>query len=252
MYRYYGAGFLYIICTTSLNATEMPNLLLIGATSGIGRAVKESLDSSWQQWTVSRQPSAESSARHATWDALRDPFPEEFLPEILDGLVYCPGSIRLQPFPKLRDEDYREDFELNLLGAVRATRAALPALKAAGEASIVLFSTVAVSTGMPMHASVAAAKGAVEGFARSLAAELAPAVRVNVVAPSLTDTPLASGLLRSERQREAAGARHPLGRVGNPADIAAAVRFLLSRDSAWVTGQVIGVDGGLGTLRRFT
>jgi NAD(P)-dependent dehydrogenase (short-subunit alcohol dehydrogenase family) len=230
----------------------MPNLLLIGATSGIGHAVKESLDSSWQQWAVSRHPPEASSARHATWDASRDPFPEEFLPEKLDGLVYCPGSIRLQPFPKLRDEDFRADFELNLLGAVRATRAALPALKAAGEASIVLFSTVAVSTGMPMHASVAAAKGAVEGFARSLAAELAPTVRVNVVAPSLTDTPLASGLLRSERQREAAGARHPLGRVGKPSDIAAAARFLLSRESAWVTGQVISVDGGLGTLRRFT
>jgi NAD(P)-dependent dehydrogenase (short-subunit alcohol dehydrogenase family) len=169
----------------------------------------------------------------------------------LHGLVYCPGSIRLQPFAKLRDEDYREDLELNLLGAVRAIRAALPAMKASGEASIVLFSTVAVSTGMPMHASVAAAKGAVEGFARSLAAELAPAVRVNVIAPSLTDTPLASGLLRSERQRESAGARHPLGRVGEPSDIAAAVRYLLSRDSAWVTGQVISVDGGLGTLRRF-
>ena len=230
----------------------MPNLLLVGATSGIGHAVKESLDPSWKQWTVSRRTPEESSAAHATWDASRDPFPEEVLPETLDGLVYCPGSIRLQPFPKLRDDDYREDFELNLLGAVRAIRAALPALKSASEASIVLFSTVAVSTGMPMHASVAAAKGAVEGFARSLAAELAPTVRVNVIAPSLTDTPLASGLLRSERHREAAGARHPLGRVGSPADIAAAVRFLLSRDSAWVTGQVISVDGGLGTLRRFT
>ena len=230
----------------------MPNLLLVGSTKGVGHAVKESLDPSWQQWTASRHPSEEASARHVAWDAAQAPFPEGFLPETLHGLVYCPGSIRLQPFSKLRDEDYREDLDLNLLGAVRAIRAALPAMKAAGEASIVLFSTVAVSTGMPMHASVAAAKGAVEGFARSLAAELAPATRVNVIAPSLTDTPLASGLLRSERQREAAGARHPLGRVGEPSDIAAAVRYLLSRDSAWVTGQVISVDGGLGTLRRFT
>lgn len=137
------------------------------------------------------------------------------------------------------------------MGAVRAVRAALPALKAAQQASIVLFSTVAVGTGMPMHASIAAAKGAVEGLARSLAAELAPQIRVNVIAPSLTDTPLAAGLLRTDRQRESAAKRHPLERVGHVEDIASAARFLLSDQSSWVSGQVVNVDGGLGALRLF-
>jgi NAD(P)-dependent dehydrogenase (short-subunit alcohol dehydrogenase family) len=127
----------------------------------------------------------------------------------------------------------------------------LPSLKAADRASVVLFSTVAVGTGMPMHASIAAAKGAVEGLTRSLAAELAPGIRVNAIAPSLTDTPLAAGLLRSERQRAAAAERHPLGRIGQPSDLAATARFLLSEEAGWVTGQVLNVDGGMGALRRF-
>ena len=189
--------------------------------------------------------------RHLTWDATAGDFPVDQLPETLEGLVYCPGSIRLQPFSRLRDEDFRADFELNLLGAVRVLRAALPCLKAAGRASVVLFSTVAVGTGMPMHASIAAAKGAVEGLTRSLAAELAPGIRVNAIAPSLTDTPLAAGLLRSERQRAAAAERHPLGRIGQPSDLAAAALFLLSEEAGWVTGQVLHVDGGMGGLRRF-
>jgi NAD(P)-dependent dehydrogenase (short-subunit alcohol dehydrogenase family) len=189
--------------------------------------------------------------RHLIWDATAGDFPMDRLPETLQGLVYCPGSIRLQPFSRLRDEDFRADFELNLLGAVRVLRAALPCLKAADRASVVLFSTVAVTTGMPMHASIAAAKGAVEGLTRSLAAELAPGIRVNAIAPSLTETPLAAGLLRTERQRAAAAERHPLGRIGQPSDLAAAARFLLSDEAGWVTGQVLHVDGGMGGLRRF-
>jgi NAD(P)-dependent dehydrogenase (short-subunit alcohol dehydrogenase family) len=185
------------------------------------------------------------------WDATAGDFPKDQLPDALEGLVYCPGSIRLQPFHRLRDEDFSADFELNLLGAVRVLRAALPCLKAVERGSVVLFSTVAVATGMPMHASIAAAKGAVEGLTRSLAAELAPAIRVNAIAPSLTDTPLAAGLLRTERQRAAAAERHPLGRIGQPSDLAAAARFLLSDEAGWVTGQVLHVDGGMGRLRRF-
>jgi NAD(P)-dependent dehydrogenase (short-subunit alcohol dehydrogenase family) len=193
----------------------------------------------------------ERAERHLTWDATAGDFPVDQLPETLEGLVYCPGSIRLQPFSRLRDEDFRVDFEVNLLGAVRVLRAVLPSLKAADRASVVLFSTVAVGTGMPMHASIAAAKGAVEGLTRSLAAELAPGIRVNAIAPSLTDTPLAAGLLRSERQRAAAAERHPLGRIGQPSDLAATARFLLSEEAGWVTGQVLNVDGGMGALRRF-
>ena len=165
--------------------------------------------------------------------------------------MYCPGTIRLQPFDKINDQAYEDDFRVNLVGAVRAIGAALPALKAAEQASVVLFSTVAVTTGMPMHACVGAAKGAVEGLARSLAAEFAPHIRVNAIAPSLTDTPLAGALLRTDRQRRAAADRHPLERIGDVADQAAAARFLLSREARWITGQVLHVDGGLGAVRRF-
>lgn len=227
----------------------MHNLLIIGSSSGIGQALVQSLSGSVELWTASRH--ADNKEHHIVWDASRQELPSDQLPHRLNGLVYCPGSIRLQPFHLLRDESFREDFELNLLGAVRAIRASLPALKEASRASVVLFSTVAVTTGMPMHASPAACKGAVEGLTRSLAAEFAPKIRVNAIAPSLTETPLAAGLMRTDRQRAAAAERHPLGRTGQPDDMAAAARFLLSNESDWVTGQVLHVDGGIGDIRRF-
>ena len=232
----------------------MRRVLIVGASSGIGKALAESLTGQAQLWTASRSPASEQDSRHLAWDAAdaAAPFPADGLPDALDGLVYCPGSIRLLPFERINDAAFREDLELNLMGAVRAIRAALPALKAASQASIVLFSTVAVGTGMPMHATVAAAKGAVEGLTRSLAAEFAPKIRVNAIAPSLSDTPLASKLLKTDRQREAAAARHPLERVGRAEDIAAAAHFLLGEGSSWVSGQIFHVDGGMGALRRFS
>jgi NAD(P)-dependent dehydrogenase (short-subunit alcohol dehydrogenase family) len=229
----------------------MSNILIAGAASAVGQALAAELEPPHRVWTSSRGHLAGRAERHLIWDATSGDFPQDQLPETLEGLVYCPGSIRLQPFHRLRDEDFSADFDISLLGAVRALRAALSALKAAGQASVVLFSTVAVATGMPMHASIAAAKGAVEGLTRSLAAELAPGIRVNAIAPSLTDTPLAAGLLRTEGQRAAAAERHPLRRIGRPRDIAAAARFLLSEEAHWVTGQVLHVDGGIGSLRRF-
>jgi 3-oxoacyl-[acyl-carrier protein] reductase len=172
-------------------------------------------------------------------------------PEVVDGMAYFPGSINLKPFARLSDEDFLEDFRVNCLGAAAAVRALLPAMKAAESASVVLFSTVAVAQGMAFHASVAAAKGAVEGMARSLAAELAPKIRVNVIAPSLTDTPLAGNLLNSEAKREAASRRHPLQRVGDAGDVADLVGFLLSDASRFMTGQVLRPDGGLSSVRTF-
>lgn len=229
----------------------MRKILIAGAASGTGLALAESLIGTHELWTTSNHSTPQLSSHHVTWDATADEFPANKLPAQLDGLVYCPGSIRLESFQKLRLEAFREDFELNLMGAVRVLQAALPALKAGHNPAVVLFSTVAVTTGMPMHASIAAAKGAVEGLTRSLAAELAPSVRVNAVAPSLTATPLAGRLLRSERQQQAAAGRHPLERIGQPEDIAAAVRFLLSEQADWITGQILAVDGGLGAVRRF-
>jgi 3-oxoacyl-[acyl-carrier protein] reductase len=172
-------------------------------------------------------------------------------PEEILGAVYCPGSITLRSFRSLQPADFRQDLELNLLGAVRFLQACQPRLKGpdGGTASVVLFSTVAVGQGMPMHTSVAAAKGAVEGLARSLAAEWSPKIRVNVIAPALTDTPLAARLLSSPDKREALAVRYPLKRIGEPAEVAALARFLLSAESGWITGQVFGVDGGMSALR---
>lgn len=228
--------------------------LIVGASSGIGAGLLRSLTEHGHQVThLSRAPENAASvdgARGFAWDAVNEPFPSECLPERLDGVVYCPGSIRLKPFVRLREQELRDDLELNLLGAVRTLQAVAEPLKRSDQAAVVLFSTVAVGTGMPFHASVAAAKGAVEGLTRSLAAEWAPAVRVNAVAPTITDTPLAERLLNSDERRRAAADRHPLRRVATPEEIAEAVRWLLTGNSV-ITGQVLQLDAGLSRLRLF-
>lgn len=173
------------------------------------------------------------------------------LPDTLDGLVYFPGSIQLKPFHRLSEEDLIEDFRLNCVGAAKAIQAALPALKKSESASIVLFSTVAALQGMGFHASIAAAKGALESMGRSLAAEFAPSIRVNMIAPSLTDTPLADSLLANDDKREAAAKRHPLNRVGDPQEVAGLVSFLMSDASRFMSGQTLRPDGGLSTLQTF-
>ncbi len=167
----------------------------------------------------------------------------------IDGLVYCPGTINLKPFHRLTEADFLGDLRVNLLGAVAVIQKLLPNLKAAESASIVLFSTVAVQTGMGFHASIAASKGAVEGLTLSLASEFAPKIRVNCIAPSLTDTPLAERLLSSPEKREASAARHPLKAIGDPADIAATAVFLLSDSAKWMTGQILHIDGGMSSVR---
>jgi len=172
------------------------------------------------------------------------------LPDALDGLAYFPGTITLKSFRALTDDDFRRDLEINFLGATRLIRAALPSLQnSASISSIVLFSTVAARTGFPFHTSIAAAKGAVESFARALAAELAPRIRVNCIAPSLTDTPLAAALVDNETKLSASRDRHPLKRIGDPAEVAQLVRFLFSDAGGFITGQVLRVDGGLSALR---
>lgn len=180
-------------------------------------------------------------------------YSKENLPEIdgpVDGLVYFPGTINLRPFARMSEADFLAEYQINALGAVNFIQKYLPNLKnAPGGGSIVLISTVAVSQGMPFHASISMAKGAIEGLAIALAAELAPSVRVNVVAPSLTKTPLAGKLLNSPEKLDAGDKRHPLRRTGDAADIANGIQFLLTEKSAWVTGQVLHIDGGLSSVR---
>lgn len=224
--------------------------LVIGGTSGVGLALARQLCELGQVTIWSRTPSDDlpPGAQHRRWDArTSDGAPE--IPERLSGLAYCPGSIRLKPVARLSDADFLDDFEINCLGAVRSIRACLPAMRRAGSASVVLFSTVAVGQGMPMHASVAAAKGAVEGLTRALAAELAPRVRVNAIAPSLLDTPMSAPLLSDDKRREAAAKRHPLNRIGDAEQVARVAADLMAGPMDWITGQVLHVDGGLSSVR---
>ncbi|GAB3495090.1 SDR family oxidoreductase [Spirosoma knui] len=229
------------------------NILIIGASSGIGHALAQQLQTQGATlFTAGRRQPEGIQSTHMVWDVAQTPAADALnqLPDTLHGLVYCPGTINLKPFQRLTIEDYRLDLEINVLGAVAAIHAAYPAIKKSKAGSIVLFSTVAAKLGMGLHSSVSVAKSAVEGLAKSLAAEFAPYnVRVNAVAPSLTDTPLAQFLLADDAKREAGNKRHPLNRYGTPADIASMAAYLLSDQASWITGQVIGVDGGMGTLK---
>lgn len=169
--------------------------------------------------------------------------------EPIDGLVYFPGSINLRPFNRISEDDFLAEYKLNALGAASVIQKYLPNLKKSASASIVLISTVAATQGMPFHASISMAKSAIEGLTLALAAEFAPIIRVNAVAPSLTQTPLAEKLINSPEKMEAGNKRHPLKRVGQAEDIANAIHFLLSEKSAWMTGQILNVDGGMSTVR---
>lgn len=226
----------------------MKNYVVIGGTKGIGKAICESLSSLGSQVHTTARSNSTYSENFIRWDVKED-FPSVVLPDVLDGLVYCPGTINLKPIHRLTEQDFLGDYQVNLLGAVKAIQALLPKLKNSPSASIVLFSTVAVQTGMPFHASVAAAKGAVEGLVRSLAAELAPKIRVNAIAPSLTQTPLAEKLTSTPEKIEASAKRHPLQRIGQPQDVAEAALFLLSEKSLWMTGQVMAMDGGMSAIK---
>ncbi len=229
----------------------MRNIVVVGGTKGIGRHIAGLLNDC-NVYVVARSPAElplEDSSTFIEGDIMQPSIDLSVLPEIIDGLVYCPGTINLKPFHRLTEEDFLRDWQINFMGAVRIIQALLPKLKKSPNASIVLFSTVAATTGMPFHASIAAAKGSLEGLTVSLAAEFAPGIRVNCLALSLTATPLADRLVNTPEKLEAMGKRHPLQRVGQPGEIAEMTIFLLSEKTGWITGQIIHVDGGMSTLK---
>jgi NAD(P)-dependent dehydrogenase (short-subunit alcohol dehydrogenase family) len=228
----------------------MKNILLIGGSYGIGLAIAKELQYDCKIYIASRtmEESNLLNCTHISFDATTDTLDKSTLPDIIDGLIYCPGSINLRPFKAIKIETFESDLHLNFISMVKVIQTVLPQLIASEQASIVLFSTVAVQMGIPFHTSVAASKGAIEGFAKALAAEYAPKLRVNVIAPSLTDTPLADKFLNNDVKKEKSAERNPLKRFGKPEDLAHIAQFLISEKSSWITGQVFHVDGGMSTL----
>jgi NAD(P)-dependent dehydrogenase (short-subunit alcohol dehydrogenase family) len=228
----------------------MKHYVIVGGTSGIGLELVNILKENNRLTLLSRSEFTKSNPNieHITFDVLSDEIPISKLPEKIDGFVYCPGTVNLKPFKMLNPDAFKEDLDLNFLGLIRVLQPIMDHFNPGS--SLVFYSSVAVAKGMPFHTSVSASKAAIEGFTRSLAAEYAPRIRVNAIAPSLVDTPLVARMLNHEKKQENMNARHPLGRYGRPQDIAQMTAFLLSEQSSWMTGQVIGVDGGVSALQN--
>ena len=228
------------------------NILIVGGSSGIGLSLVKQLQSDHNLIVANRSNEALNglSVEFIPYDVENGELDVAKLPETLHGLVYCPGTINLRPFKGLRPEVFTRDFSINVMGAIKTLQAVLGRLQNSEvPTSVVFFSTVAVQTGMPFHSSVATAKGALEGLSRSLAAELAPKIRFNVLAPSLVDTPLAEKFLNNDTKKSNAEARHPLQRIGSSEEIARMVAFLLGDQSSWMTAQTITIDGGIGSIK---
>ena len=228
----------------------MKNILLIGGSTGIGYELSQKLKEDNNIFISTRNQDKFNHPNIKTNELdLDKEFETDWLPEHLDGFIYLPGTINLRPFKGLKPSVFIEDFNINVMGCIKILQKVLPKIQAAENPSIVMFSTVAVKMGMPFHSSVSSSKGAIEGLTRSLAAEFAPKIRVNAIAPSILDTPLAEKFLNSETKLENLRNRHPMKEIGSPEDISEVVKFLLEDNSKWMTGQIIPFDGGVSSVK---
>ena len=228
----------------------MKNILLIGGSTGIGYELSQKLKEDNNIFISTRNQDKFNHPNIKTNELdLDKEFETDWLPEHLDGFIYLPGTINLRPFKGLKPSVFIEDFNINVMGCIKILQKILPKIQAAENPSIVMFSTVAVKIGMPFHSSVSSSKGAIEGLTRSLAAEFAPKIRVNAIAPSILDTPLAEKFLNSETKLENSRNRHPMKEIGSPKDISEVVKFLLEDNSKWMTGQIIPFDGGMSSVK---
>ncbi|MFV5702643.1 SDR family NAD(P)-dependent oxidoreductase [Flavobacterium sp. XS2P12] len=226
----------------------MKNIVIIGGSKGIGNAILlQQLETNFV-YNISRNSPdiTHPNLKHFSADVLQDSLPEI---ETIDTLIYCPGSINLKPIGSLSIDDFRNDFEINVIGAVKAIQKYLPVLKKGTNPSIVLFSTVAAKLGMPFHASIATAKAGIEGLVKSLGAELASVVRINAIAPTITETSLAAGILRNDRMKENMVERHPMKGYLKPEEVASMTGFLISENAKSISGQVFEMDYGIVTFK---
>jgi NAD(P)-dependent dehydrogenase (short-subunit alcohol dehydrogenase family) len=230
----------------------MRNYVIIGGSSGIGKELVNVLKKEQVNIFATYHQNEVLNSNNVTYqqlNVLEEDLVLSNLPDEIHGLVYCPGSINLKPFARIKNEDFLQDFELQVLGAIKVIRQLLPNLKQSGDASIILFSTIAAQQGFNFHSQVSVSKGAIEDLIKSLAAEFAPSIRVNAIAPSLTDTPLASKFLNSPEKISAQAQNNPMKRIGVAKDIAEMAAFLLSEKTSWITGQILHVDGGYSAIK---
>ena len=222
----------------------MKNIVIIGGSKGIGLEILKQQIENNQVYNISRTAPeiTHQNLKHFELDVLADELPEI---ENIDVLIYCPGSINLKPITSLSIDDFRKDFEINVIGAVKVIQKYLSVLKKGNNPSIVLFSTVAVKLGMPFHASIATAKAGIEGLVKSLGAELAPVIRINAIAPTITDTTLAASILRNDRMKENMAERHPMKSYLKPEEVANMAHFLISENAKSISGQIFEMDYGL-------
>lgn len=226
----------------------MKNIVIIGGSKGIGNAILLQQLETNTVYNISRHAPeiTHPNLKHFSLDVLQDELPEI---ENIDTLIYCPGSINLKPIGSLSIADFRNDFEINVIGAVKTIQKYLPVLRKGVDPSIVLFSTVAAKLGMPFHASIATAKAGVEGLVKSLGAELASVVRINAIAPTITETTLAAGILRNDRMKENMVERHPMKGYLKPEEVASMANFLISENAKSISGQVFEMDYGIVTFK---